>query len=528
MASQTPKSPAGKPTRPEAVDQSKKAGKKSFGYIGTIVVLGILIVAFIIVLPMSGSVGSMGAGHALTFGTYAGKTITYGQGTYFATQVQDINDQLRQQGLNESNYQFYAYQVYRGAFQRTVLRMAVLDATARAGVVVSDNLLDQKVTEYPGFQENGKFSMSRYQSASLSEKLDIRNNLRDDLLTQEYYGAVGNLGPSSKETAFVASIAKTTRTIEYVAFPLSAFPDTEVAAWASANAGLFRRLSLSRITLDTSQADAETLLKQIKDKSMSFDQAAKSKSKDSYAAKGGDEGVLYFNEIASDLSDKAAAEALASLKKGEYSPVLKTVTGSWIFFMANEDAQAPNFNDPAVMKDVRDYMGRYEKGKIEDWVVATATPLSKVPSAGFEAACKKQGLTLKTDGPFPLNYGDLQVSLYGQKVPIFKSVNSTDATELAGAATNDTFLSTVFSLAPGSVSTPIVLGDYVVVLKVKEAGSAPDDSSSAIGLYYPYFFQQKLSTDVADLFMKSPLLKDNFAPVFFKYLQPKQPAAGAN
>ena len=528
MASQTPKAPAGRPFKTDASDQSKKAGKNRFAYIGTIVVLGILIIAFIIVLPRGGSASGGGGGHSLNFGSYAGKSIVYGQGTYFATQVQDINDQLRQQGLNESNYQFYAYQVYRGAFERSVLRMAVLDAVARAGVGVSQTRLDEKVTEYPGYQENGKFSMQRYQSASINEKLELRNNIRDDILTQEYYNSVLGLTPSSKETAFVASMGKETRTIEYVALPLASYPDTEVATWANANAGLFRRLSLSRITLDGKEADADALQKQIKDKAIAFDQAAKNRSKDSYAAKGGDQGPMYFNEIASDLSDKTAAEKLADLKKGELSPVLKTATGSWVFFVANDDPQAPNFNDPILLKDVRDYMNRLEKGKIEDWVIAKAKPISSASSAGFEAACKAQGLTVKTDGPFPLNYGDLQVALYGQRVPIFKPVNGADAAELAGASTSDAFLTAAFSLAPGAVSAPIVLGDYVVVLKVKEAGSALDDTSSGIELYYPYFFQQKLNTDVADLFMKSPLLKDNFAPVFFKYFQPKTPASGTN
>ncbi|MGO8696052.1 MAG: SurA N-terminal domain-containing protein [Rectinemataceae bacterium] len=527
MASQTPRSPAGRPLKTESADQSKRAGKNRFAYIGTILVLGLLIVAFVIVLPLSGASGSMAGGHSLDFGSYAGKSIIYGQGTYFATQVEAINDQLHQQGLNESNYQFYAYQVYRGAFERTVLHMAVLDAVQQAGASISDKVLDEKMAQYPSFQENGKFSMQRYQSASLQEKLDIRNSIRDDLLTQEYYNSVGNLAPSSKETAFVASMAKDTRTIEYVALPLSAYPDSEVAAWGTANSGLFRRLSLSRMTLDTKQADAEALLKEIENKTVAFDQAARNRSKDSYAIKGGVMGPMYFSDIAADLVDKSGAEKLAALKKGDFSPVLKTATGGFAFFMADDDAQAPNFSDPILIKDVRNYMNRFEKGTIEDWAIAKAKPLSSLPPATFEAACRRQGLTVKTDGPFPLNYGDLQVSIYGQKVPIFKPVNGSDAGELAGASTNENFLLAAFSLAPGSVSNPIVLGDYVIVLKVKEAGSSLD-ASGGIELYYPYFFQQKLSTDVANLFISSPQLKDNFAPIFFKYFQPRTPTPGAS
>jgi hypothetical protein len=49
-----------------------------------------------------------------------------------------------------------------------------------------------------------------------------------------------------------------------------------------------------------------------------------------------------------------------------------------------------------------------------------------------------------------------------------------------------------------------------LVLKVKEAGVAKDGDTSVIDFYYPYFFQSGASSEVRDLFMKSPELKDNF------------------
>jgi hypothetical protein len=58
------------------------------------------------------------------------------------------------------------------------------------------------------------------------------------------------------------------------------------------------------------------------------------------------------------------------------------------------------------------------------------------------------------------------------------------------------------------------------VLKVKEASSAKDDETGAIDFYYPYFFQSKASSEVRDIFMKSPELKDDFSKIFFKYFQP--------
>jgi peptidyl-prolyl cis-trans isomerase D len=529
MASQTPKAPAGKPVKADS-SAPKRGIKNPWIYAGTIVVLVIIVVAFVFVPSVGGTASSLG-NSALEFGSYAGKSIAYGQGTFFSRQVTDLNDRLRQQGLSEQNFQFFAYQVYRGAFERTVVHYGIIDDLVKAGAHVTDTRLDALVLAYPAYQEGGKFSVQLYKTSSLAEKLDVRQSLREDELVKQYTDAVFTLEPSSKELAFVKSMAKDTRTIEYAAFPLAAYPDSEVLAWARSSPDLFRRLKLSRVTIDSTEAEALKVQKRVKDKSLAFEDAVKNYSKDSYVEKGGDQGWKLFHEVSSDLEKKEDAEKLAALPKGEISAVFKTVAGGWAFFRADEPAAAPDFADPALLANARDYMNRYERGRIEDWSVAKAKAFaaSAPAESSFQAACRKAGLSAKTAGPFPLNYGNLDVNVqeYGQRVPIFPPVggSSTEATELAGAATNEKFLSAAFTLAPGALADPIVLGDNVIVLRVKEAGTALDDSTGSIDLFYPYYFQQKLSSELSERFLKSPALKDKFSEVFFKYFQPSEPAA---
>lgn len=519
MASQTPNAPAARTPKKDGSDAPKRGIKNPFIYIGTIVLLVIVVVAFVFV-PSIGSFDS--SGKALEFGSFAGKGIAYAQGNYFARQVQTVNDALRQQGLSEQNFQFFAYQVWRQAFERTVYRMAVLDEVRSSGGFVTEARLDARMTENPAFQEDGKFSARRYREASMSEKLSLRDSLRDDLLAEQYLSDVYGLQPGSKEIAFVKDMGKDTRTIEYAVFPLSSFPDSEVAAWASQNASLFRRLKLSRITLSSSEADALKVRKQVESGSLSFEDAAKGHSKDSWADKGGVVGARYFHEIAGDLEKKEDAERLASLKKGELSPVLKTLTGSWVFFKADEALAAADEADPAFLKDARAYVVQYERGKVEDYVAARAKDFAAAAAKDFAAASRAAGVEAKAAGPFPLNYGDLDFSIYGQTVPLFKRVNADSSPELSGAETSEKFLGAAFSLAPGAVSEPIVLGDNVLVLKVREAGAALDEDLSGISLYYPYFYQQKTDGELRGLFLKSPKLKDDFMNVFFKYFAPKQ------
>jgi peptidyl-prolyl cis-trans isomerase D len=182
MASQTPKSPEKRDPR-----DSKRGIKNPGIYAGTIVVLVIVVIAFVFVPMGGGSAAAIsGNGRTLDFGTYAGKPIVWSQGSYMALQVRDLNDRLRQQGLTEENYQLFAYQVYRGAFERTSSAWRRSTRPKRPAPV-TEPWLDAKVAESPAFQENGKFSAQKYHDATLSEKLNVRDQIRDDTLYQSFF-----------------------------------------------------------------------------------------------------------------------------------------------------------------------------------------------------------------------------------------------------------------------------------------------------------------------------------------------------
>lgn len=519
MASQTPSTPQNKPVKKDS-ETSRKGNKSTFQYIGIIVILVITVVAFVFVPSTAGGSSSTN----MQFGSFDGQAITYTQNTnnYFAKQVQNYNEAMKQQGLNDQNYQFFAYQVWRQAFESTVTHVAMIDTVKKAGFGLSETFLDDKMAENAAFQENGKFSPRLYRETTMSAKLAVRDSIREDSYISQYTDDIYALKPSSKEIAFIKDIAKDLRTVEYAAVPLANYPDSEVSAWANNNGKLFRRLKLSRITLTTSEADAQKLLKQIKGDTLAFDEAAKSHSTDTYASQGGSMGLRYVYDIQSELDKKDDVEALAALKAGEVSAIYKTTTGSWAFFKAESAAIQADLADPAVLRDVRSYMLRSERGKLEDWAMAEAKLISTAPAADFEALCKKKSLATASVGPFPLNYGDVDFAAYGQRIPLFKQVNTGSDPLLEQVSTNEAFLTAAFSLAPGSVSQPFVLGNSVLVIKVKEQSTATEDELATLSLYYPYFFQQKTTAEINELFLKSPLLKDNFSTMFFKYVMPKQ------
>jgi hypothetical protein len=522
MAAQAPKAPVNREAR-----EPKRGIKNPLIYAGTIIVLVIVIIAFVF-LPVGTGV-SVG-GRSISFGQYAGKSIDYGQGTFMAEQVRSLDSLMRQQGLNSSNYQMYDYQLYLWAFERAVIRMGILDEAREAGARVTEDWLDEAMRQQDAFQENGVFSHELYQKTSLATKLSMRNNLRDGQLYEDYLKEVNALRPSSKEMRFVKEMAREQRSIEYVAYPLSLYPDTEVAAWGKSNAQLFRVLTLSRVTIESSEADALKLLKNIQSGKTTFEDVAKASSKDADAQKGGSMGAKYFHEISSSLAVKTDAESLAALKQGELSTVFKTSAGAWSFYRADAAAADADFSKPEVLANVREYMNRSERGVIEDWVIAKAKEISSAGGAAFKTAAKKAGLEVKSAGPFPINYGELSVYLqeYNQNIPLFKTFEGNDIPELDGASTSEQFFSTVFSLKPEALSEPIVLGDNVLVIKLKAEVSAKDEDLAGLEYMYGRLYQNQPTKQIRDRFMKSPKLKNEFFNVFFKYFYSKSEPAKAS
>jgi len=496
-----------KQIKPEQNEPRRHTNK--FVYIGTVILLVITIVAFVFV-PAS---GSMDSGGELTFGSWNGKPIAFVQGGIFQAQVQQIKTQLESQGYKDTGDQFFAYQVWRRAFENTAVHLALLDRAQSAGILVSESYIDGQMIKNPAFQENGTFSKRKYREASNSVKLALRKEIKETVLKNRFVSDSTSFIASKAETDFLTDLACSERSIEYVAFAFSDYPDTERVAFAKANPGSFRKVRLSRVTMTSTKKEADQVLEKVKSGALSFEEAAKNHSKDSYAAKGGDMGAQPVWQLKGELKNDTDLDAVISLPKGQLSTVYETLAGSWIFFRVDEAPSEPDFNSAELLKSVSDYLNRNEKGRIEDWVVAGANAFAKNASSDFAGAAAKTGLKVKTTKPFPLNYGKaLDVGYFS----LLGALDATDLVELRGADTNERFLTSVFTLPAGGVSEPIVLNDYALVLKVKEIIKAQSTEAGLLAMYYPTIIQQNVSSELADGLLKDPKLKDDFVAAFSK------------
>ncbi len=514
MASPTKNPEGAEPKKIEKKQAPKRGIKNPFVYGGTVIILVITIIAFVFIPSMGGSLSSSTNPE---FGKWKGKPIAYAAGSYFAAQVAQINDYLKQQGLSEQNFQLYAYQVWRMAFQSTAVRTAMIESVKAAGFFVTEKGLDEAVTQNAAFLEDGKFSLQKYNSTPMATKMSIRADVAQELLLKRYYEDLYTQSPSSAEAAFVASIAQPQREIDYVTIPLSSFPETEVKKWATQNPDNFRTLKITRITITSSEADAKKILQQVKDNKLSFEDAAKSHSQDSYAAKGGDAGNVFYHVFASDFATADDAAKVATLGKGDISDVYKVSEKAWIFYRIDEPLSAPDFSKAATLAEVTAYLNAKERGVLEGWAIAKANELvTSTDAASFASAARKQKLDVKQAGPFIINLGNPTFYAYNQQIPLLQSTWQNSDPSLSGAETDESFMTTLFSTPKGSVSKPLVLGDYVVVFAVTNDTAAEEDDLALVKMAFPYFHQQSLEAEARNTFLASKNLKDNFSEAFFK------------
>lgn len=526
MASLTKNPEGAEPKKIEKKQAPKRGIKNPFVYGGTVVILIITVIAFVFIPSMGGSLTSSSTPE---FGKWKGKPITYAAGSYFAAQVAQINDYLKQQGLSEQNFQLYAYQVWRMAFQSTAVRTAMIESVKASGFSATEKGLDEAVTQNEAFLEDGKFSLQKYNSTPLATRMSIRSDIAQDLLLRRYYEDLYTQSPSTAETEFVASIAKPQREIDYVSIPLSSFPESEIQKWAAKNPDHFRSLKLSRITVTSSEADAKKILQQVKDNKLSFEDAAKSHSQDSYADKGGDAGVVFYYVFAADFESADDAAKVAALGKGEISDVYKLSEKAWIFYRIDEALSSPDFSNAATMAEVTAYLNAKERGVLESWAIAKANELvTSTDASAFKAAARRQKLDVKAAGPFIINIGNPTFYAYNQQIPLLQSTWQNEDPALSGAETDEAFMTALFSTSKGSVSKPLVLGENVIVFAVTKDAAAADDDLALVKMAFPYFHQQSLEAEARTTFLASKNLKDDFNTAFFKIFSNTDTASSTN
>jgi hypothetical protein len=468
-----------------------------FVFTGTIVILVIVVVAFVLVpaLPNMGT----GGGTDLSFGSYNKIPIAFVPGNYFSQVYQELAKNQRTDDISAQ------LRIWRDAFEQTVAHTGILEEMKEARYTPPAETVDMRVAQLPMFQENGRFSAARYDRLDGSTRLSLWRQMQEDMTEQLYRSDIRSLGTPAAEASFVASMISPRRSFDMTVFSVDDYPDSEVLSYAEANPSLFRITHFSRISI-SSERDARQILAQIRDGVITFEDAARNNSKDSYAEQGGDMGVKMVWELAAEVP--GMEESLVNLTKGEMSGVT-ALSSDWVFFRAEEDPLAANMEDPANREKFRSYLLQNERGRMEDWAIARADEFIASLEGGsadagdsFIDALVEQGLPRRHFGPLPINYGDVE---------LFTSLSSFGVTELAGGASNENFWQTAFSTPLNTPSRPIVLGGNVLVLFPLEEIPGDDQTREGIeSAYTTYWMSIVTDRSIHGFFLNNGKLEDRF------------------
>ena len=489
-----------------SVDRKKK--QHPFLWIFSISILVIIVVTFVGAPLLRGFGGSS---NELVFGKYADTEITYSFGSYFSRQLDIMQNQYESDGSD--NYQYETYQIWKGAFDRTVFHTAILYDTEKSGLNISERRIDKALTQYGPYMDNGKFSAALYNATSNADKYANRTIYNEELTQQQYLQDMGERLLPSGELKFIKSMSETERNFRYVAYPISEYPLDQVITYGTSNKTLFRKIDLSRISLKDDEKEANTILNQIKENPAVFEELAQNYSTDFYADKGGDMGLVSYYSLSGDISISSDTESIFSLDNGAISNLIKTPYG-YSIYRCNSVSQDPDLNNETEISNILTYMLTNEKGIIEDYFVNQANLFrTEATEKGFLEASSAMNLNYYMTDFFPINYGN---SYFLKQV---KTIN--ESPYFDAAATDTRFLTSLFSLKGNELSEPAILGDAVLVTQMISEQNMSEEELSYLDSFYPYLLTQIQQIELSSTFLKSDLFTNNFISVFSKNILAK-------
>jgi len=475
-----------------------------FLFIGTVVVLVIVIVAFVLVPAIVPGEGVRSGGD-LIFGYYDKTPIKYVVNNYFY-QVQQTLYQRQRPNPEDPNYIGTLGNIWRQAFEEAAIRIGIMDEMKLAGFIAPENVVDREIAELSMFQENGRFSSIKYRALDNSSRMNLWQQVQESYIVQTYITDMESLKSASGEASFVAAMASLQRNFDLAVFPLNSYPDSEVAAYAKFHPEMFSVVNLSKITISSSEREARQILDSIKNGSTTFEEAARNYSQDWAADRGGEMGITMAFELLYEITDEKIRADVINMGRGEVSDIIKVPLG-WSIYRVNETVLPADFNDLPQRVRIRTYMMNYIRGIVEDWMISRAEEFNdQVRENGFDAAIADSGLTKKNFGPIPLNYGNSA---------IMSSVRSSGIPELENAGDNQFFWRAAFSTPLNSPSSPLVIGDNIIVLFPLEEISADENEIEMIKSYYPYWISVTVQDSFRLHFLNNKKLDDHFYETFY-------------
>lgn len=475
--------------------------------LGITVFSAIILVVIVVTFIGAPAVSKLAETPSVTFGSYDGVSIDFLQGNAFAQRVEQLNRFYEQFNQGSNNLELQRQMVWRQAFEQTAVQIGLKSEAESAGIVVTDDQIDKALVSNAAYLKDGKFSEELYRSTSAADRFRYRQETKTDLLVRQYASdhiqAPLISGPTE---AFIATLAFPQRKFSFITFTDADYPQELVSDYAQKNKNLFRTVDVSRITVVTSEADAAKIHDEAVKGDKGFADLAKAYSKDALAESGGGLGVRHYYELKTEIGRVEDLDKLFSLNKGAISAVIKGEK-SWTIYKINAPAADADLNSADTLALVRAYIGRSDRGLLEDNLEAKAKVFAESAKTDFAAAAKKIGKTVNTTGWVALNFGNSELLpsvSEASKDPTWKGLTS-----------NQDFFKKAFSLNVGQISAPILASPSVLVVKVDQVKtSATVEDKPILPSAIESAVTGERSQELQRQTLASPKFKDQFQAEF--------------
>ncbi len=494
-----------KPTT-EAKAPKKQAKPKQKQQVTIGLALGMLIliliaISFVAAPAIEAFVGKRSSS-SLVFGKYGKENISYAYGNHFYNQVQNYADQYKGSSADQTQL---LYQIWKGAYDSTVIYTAVNQLAKKAGIIASDEAVRRAIINSGAYDKDGKFDIETYQKATADAKSRLESQIRSSFPYQIVVDDIASVLSSKAEAGYVASLAETGRSFSYVALTPALYPDEAAVRYALEHEALFATLDISIISL-TDEELALSLSKDILLGTTTFEEAAEAHSLDSFASAGGAVGKLFYYAIEGNFTNPDDAALLLSAKDGDLLGPFES-QGAWTIWRVNSHATQADYTDEATLNGIKAYIANYESEMIAPWLDEFAAQLKgEAMATSLEEVAITHDLELISVSSTPYNAAQ---STY------MADLSYTDpAGLLSQAASSSDVARTLYSSAEGTLLDPIKVSSSLILV---ETGFDETDEGmgSYITMFYDYLSGSQNQHDFTQALYTSEDHKNDFLSTFF-------------
>jgi len=480
-----------------------KKSKIKLSWVLSLIMLTFVVVAFGL-SPLAGAFGNNSS--ELVFGYYNEEPIAFEYNNYFYNQRELIAQNWDDQ-TDDANYEYQVYQIWKQAYDNTVMHTALMQEADKSGLTITESAIDRYLlASGPYINSEGEFDPQLYSSVSDVTKLNIRDEVKESILTQTLLDDLFGSYISPAELEFIDSMGKNEKEFDYLVFPLTQYPEEETKAYGESNAIEFTTLEISIITLSgENQQEAESIYDRISSGEILFEDAARTYSLDTYGENGGEVGTNYFFAMRENFNNEEDLNAVFSLKAGEISSLLETPYG-YNIYRVNKTPELPDFTNEETMAVVKNYLISRERGQVEDYITVEVSNLIASNQGDISAAASDAGLDIFSTTATPINFGS---SLF-----LGSFLYSDTEQYLANLENNETALTKLYNTEEGSYSEPIIINEGVLVAFCK-INLVNEGNLETLSMIYPYIAPQVQQSDFTNSIFTSEKFEDNFIQVFF-------------